>query len=75
MTYFCCEHADERMRTFGEEGGELLQRITGAELLDIEIHEAGDQGTPLVIAQPDSESAQRFLLLADGLIERTEVLT
>ena len=80
MAYFCCEHSNERIRIFGEGGGESLQRETGVELLlqlpiDIEIREAGDQGMPLVMAQPDAESAQRFLQLADRLVEQTKALT
>ena len=76
MAYFCCEHSDERIRIFGEGGGISLQRETGAELLlqlpiDIKLREAGDQGVPLVVAQPDSASAQGFLQLADRLVERT----
>ena len=35
MVYFCCEHADGRIRIFGEGEGVLQKRDTGAGLLQL----------------------------------------
>ncbi len=60
---------------FGEGGGEktaseLEIDLLGKIPLDPRIREAGDQGTPLSISQPDSASAQAFDAIARSLIER-----
>jgi ATP-binding protein involved in chromosome partitioning len=75
MAFFCCEHSDERIEIFGEGGGEILQRETGAPLLvqlpiDIDIRIGGDKGIPLVVEGPDSISGKVFRQLAEQLSER-----
>ena len=54
---------------FGSGGGERLATQLGVKLLgsvplDIELREAGDEGVPLVISDPDSEAAQAVIELA-----------
>ena len=57
---------------FGSGGGERLATQLGVKLLgsvplDIELREAGDEGVPLVISDPDSEAAQAVIELARAI--------
>jgi ATP-binding protein involved in chromosome partitioning len=57
---------------FGSGGGERLARELGVPLLgtvplDPQLRECGDRGEPLVIAKPESETAQTILALAERL--------
>ncbi len=54
---------------FGSGGGARLAEELGVPLLgsvplDVRLRESGDEGTPLVIAEPDAEAAQALLELA-----------
>jgi ATP-binding protein involved in chromosome partitioning len=44
--------------------GELGVPLLGSVPLDVRLREAGDEGTPLVLADPDSEAAQALLEIA-----------
>ena len=37
--------------------------------LELPVREGGDQGRPIVLAQPDSATAQAFLSLAESLCQ------
>lgn len=70
-----------RMDVFGSGGGAEvaanLSRSVGAQVnllgqvpLEQSVREHGDDGTPIVIADPDSASGRAFLEIADGLAVR-----
>jgi ATP-binding protein involved in chromosome partitioning len=74
-----------RMEVFGSGGGaavaESLTRIIGAQVpllgqipLDVRVREAGDAGTPVVLAQPESSAARALTAIADRLAVRRESL-
>src|SRR5438067_6632170 len=59
MSWFECPHCGEREEIFGSGGGEEAARTLGVPLvgqipLYPPLREGGDEGTPLVISEPDS---------------------
>jgi ATP-binding protein involved in chromosome partitioning len=75
MSYLPCPHCGERVEVFGSGGGEVvaqtLSRMVGAPVpllgqvpIDVRLREAGDRGTPLVLADPDSPAAQALTKIA-----------
>jgi ATP-binding protein involved in chromosome partitioning len=75
----------ERMEVFGSGGGATvaasLTRLVGANVpllgqipLDPRIRETGDEGTPIVLADPSSPGAAALLTVADQLAVRRESL-
>jgi ATP-binding protein involved in chromosome partitioning len=74
-----------RMEVFGAGGGQTvadsLTRIIGAQVpllgqipLEPAVREAGDAGTPIVVADPESPAAQALRSVADRLAVRRESL-
>ncbi|WP_018023626.1 Mrp/NBP35 family ATP-binding protein [Corynebacterium ulceribovis] len=74
-----------KMDVFGTGGGEVvsarLTQITGANVpllgqvpLDTKLREGGDEGSPVVIADPQSPAAQAIRGIADKLVVRRESL-
>jgi ATP-binding protein involved in chromosome partitioning len=74
-----------RMEVFGAGGGETvaesLSRTVGARVpllgqipLDTRVREAGDDGTPIVLAAPDAPAAKALDAVADKLAVRRESL-
>jgi ATP-binding protein involved in chromosome partitioning len=74
-----------RMEVFGSGGGEIvaesLTRTVGASVpllgqipLDTRVREAGDSGTPIVLADPSAPAAQALDAVADKLAVRRESL-
>jgi len=75
----------ERMEIFGTGGGATvaatLSRMVGAEVpllgqvpLDTRVREAGDDGTPIVLTDPDLPAAAALTAIADRLAVRRESL-
>jgi ATP-binding protein involved in chromosome partitioning len=75
----------ERMEIFGSGGGQTvadsLTRLVGAPVpllgqvpLDTRVREAGDAGTPVVLADPDAPAAAAIRAVADRLALRRESL-
>lgn len=75
----------ERMEIFGSGGGEAvaqsLTRLVGTEVpllgqvpLDTQVREAGDAGTPIVLANPAAPAAAALLKVADRLAVRRDSL-
>lgn len=73
------------MDVFGSGGGEIVaQRLTtlvgndvpllGQVPLDPSLRSRSDQGTPVVLSEPDSPSAQEITKIADGLAKRRNSL-
>jgi len=72
MSYFCCEHSDDRIEIFGKGGGEALSRklelpLLGMLPIDIELRKCGDKGIPIMVDSPHSETAQLFADIAQKL--------
>jgi ATP-binding protein involved in chromosome partitioning len=75
----------ERMEIFGTGGGatvaESLTRLTGAPVpllgqipLDTRVREAGDEGLPIVLAEPEAPAAKALSEVANRLAVRRESL-
>ena len=75
----------DRMEIFGAGGGatvaESLTRVIGAQVpllgqipLDTRVREAGDDGTPIVLSDPDAPAAVAMSAVADRLAVRRESL-
>jgi ATP-binding protein involved in chromosome partitioning len=78
MSYLLCPHCGERTDVFGTGGGQTvadtLTRMIGAPVpllgqvpIDVRLREAGDAGTPLVIADPGSAAASELTRIAENL--------
>jgi ATP-binding protein involved in chromosome partitioning len=85
MSYLPCPHCGERVDVFGEGGGEAvaetLTRVVGARVpllgqvpIDMRLREAGDNGTPLVLSDPESPAARELIGVADQLASRSRSL-
>src|SRR5215212_9431645 len=69
MSWFECPHCGKPSPIFGSGGGERLAREVGLPLLGQiplypRVMEGGDQGTPIVIADPDSGAARALFSIA-----------
>ena len=74
MSYFKCPHCGERSDIFSHGGAHVEADKLGVEFLgevplDIAIRETSDAGTPIVIAQPQSEHAQVYRRIATRIWE------
>ena len=78
MSYLLCPHCGEQMDVFGAGGGETvaqaLTELTGAPVpllgqvpLDVRLREGGDNGTPLVLADPSAPAALQLTKVAESL--------
>ena len=79
MSYFKCDECEKKHFLFGEGGGSLLARKFNLELLSQlplvkEVREGGDEGRPIVIRNPESESAQEFRKLARKVAQQVSIL-
>jgi ATP-binding protein involved in chromosome partitioning len=81
MSYLLCPHCGEQMDVFGSGGGEAvaaaLTALTGAAVpllgqvpLDVRLREGGDNGTPLVLAEPDAPAALQLTKVAESLASK-----
>jgi ATP-binding protein involved in chromosome partitioning len=69
MSFFVCPDCGERDEIFGHGGGDKMAAGEHMEMLArlpifTEVREAGDAGTPIVIAQPEHPASQAFIDLA-----------
>ena len=76
MSFYVCGHCGERSEIFSHGGGEKAAEKFGVPFLgriplDPEIRRGGDEGTPIVIANPSSPQAKAFTDMAAALITRT----
>jgi ATP-binding protein involved in chromosome partitioning len=70
MSWFECPHCGKPTAIFGTGGGkrladELELPLLGEIPLYPRIHEGGDRGTPIVVAEPDAAAARALRSLAD----------
>jgi ATP-binding protein involved in chromosome partitioning len=85
MSYLPCPHCGERVEVFGSGGGQAvadrLSQISGAPVpllgkvpIDTRLREAGDNGVPLVVAEPGSPAARELARIAQDLGGRSRSL-
>lgn len=79
MSYFVCPHCHQRTEIFSYGGARkacesLDVPFLGEIPLDVETRRAGDTGTPIVAAQPDSENARVFMETAGRIAAYVSVL-
>ncbi|MDP9183407.1 MAG: Mrp/NBP35 family ATP-binding protein [Actinomycetota bacterium] len=81
MSYLPCPHCGESIDVFGSGGGaavaESLSRVLGADVpllgqvpLDKRLREGGDNGSPLVLSDPDAPASKELLKVVDTLTGR-----
>ena len=75
MSYFLCGHCGERTEIFSFGGGEQAAKkfdvpFLGRIPLDPAIREGGDQGSPIVVKNPDSPQTQAFLQIVRALVSQ-----
>ena len=80
MSWFKCDGCEKKHYLFGSEGGKMLSKKFGADLLAQmpivpQVREGGDEGRPIVIGQPESEPAQAFRELARKVAQKVSILS
>ncbi|MSO28249.1 MAG: MRP family ATP-binding protein [Candidatus Planktophila sp.] len=85
MSAFPCPHCSDEISLFGDGGGEetaaRLSILVGSEVpllgkvpFSTQLRTGGDEGNPIVIAQPDSPSALAITAIAEKLMVRSNSL-
>jgi ATP-binding protein involved in chromosome partitioning len=85
MAYLSCPHCNERIEVFGAGGGlavaQALSRLTGADVpllgeipIDLRLRAAGDEGVPLVLAEPQRPAAAELIKIARQIGSRSRSL-
>jgi len=81
MSFLPCPHCGENIDVFGSGGGEAvaqsLSRLLGADVpllgqvpIDKRLREGGDNGSPLVLSDPDAAASKELLKVVDTLTGR-----
>ena len=78
MSYFQPPGSEERFEIFGHGGGRRLAEESGVPFLgelplEIKVREGGDNGKPIVAAEPDSEIAQKFKEIAKQVAAQVSI--
>ncbi len=79
MATFTCPNCGESHDVFGSGGGQALADELGTELLgrvpiDVRLREGGDDGTPLVVSDPDVPASQALTSIAEKLSKQATSL-
>ena len=79
MSYFVCPHCEGRTDLFAHGGGSRVAEKLGVPFLgeialSADVREAGDLGTPIVEADPESPQAEAFRRLAEKVASRVSVV-
>jgi ATP-binding protein involved in chromosome partitioning len=79
MAWFTPPGSTERYHLFGQGGGEKIEREFGVPLLgqipiEVAVREGGDGGRPIVVAAPQSASAQALTAIAGKVAARISIL-
>jgi len=85
MAFLPCPHCDERIEVVGKGGGpavaQTLSRLTGADVpvlgevpIDLRLREAGDDGVPLVLSEPQAPAAAELIKIAELIGSRSRSL-
>ncbi len=74
MSYFICPDCGGRQEVFGNGGARAEAMAIGVPFLgdvplEMEIRATSDQGTPIVISQPDGPHAQHYFSIAEKVID------
>jgi ATP-binding protein involved in chromosome partitioning len=74
MSYFACPHCGKPTPLFGSGGGARLSGELGLPLLGqiplySQVRQGGDEGAPIVIAEPESAAARALSATADRVVE------
>jgi ATP-binding protein involved in chromosome partitioning len=77
MSWFVCPHCGERETIFGEGGGREAAETLGVPLmaqvpLVPALRAGGDEGTPIVISDPDSPAAIALVEAAEAVVRTTK---
>ncbi|TDI61603.1 MAG: sodium:proton antiporter, partial [Alphaproteobacteria bacterium] len=77
MSTFVCPHCGEASHIFGHGGARQTALDLGVDFLGeiplhLSIRETSDQGTPIVVSQPDSPEAQAFLDIATAVAAKLD---
>jgi ATP-binding protein involved in chromosome partitioning len=80
MSWFKCDGCEKQHFLFGKDGGKQLSRKFNTELLAQlpmvpAIRQGGDEGTPIVIREPQSEAARAFTTLAGKVAQQVSILS
>ncbi|MBO2455095.1 Mrp/NBP35 family ATP-binding protein [Actinomadura barringtoniae] len=86
MSYLTCAHCGERQDIFGSGGGQTVADaltktlgtrvpLLGQVQIDPRLREGGDNGTPLVLGDPDSGAAKELRTIADKIGGRSRGLS
>lgn len=75
MSYFICSNCSARHEIFAHGGGERIAQtmslpFLGRIPLESRVRECGDEGMPMVQADPNSETTRAFITLAEALEHR-----
>jgi ATP-binding protein involved in chromosome partitioning len=73
MSWFECPHCGKPTAIFGTGGGkrladELELPLLGEIPLYPRVHEGGDRGTPIVVAEPEASASRALRALADRVV-------
>jgi len=79
MSYFVCPHCSKTTDIFSRGGGEKAAEkldvpFLGAVPIDPQIRQGGDEGRPIVIANPDSPQAKAFVAIAGKVAQQISML-
>jgi ATP-binding protein involved in chromosome partitioning len=79
MSYFVCDHCQEKHEIFGKGGGEKIAEAFGVPFLgqvplQPNVRTGGDEGQPVVLADPDSAAAEGFKRVAGAVARQVSVL-
>ena len=75
MSYFLCPHCEHRTEIFSHGGGEEASKLLSVPFLgeiplDVAIRAGGDQGRPIVLAEPESAQAELFRRISKQVVAR-----
>src|SRR6266581_2724398 len=79
MSYFICPNCNEKHELFGRGGGERIARTFGVPFLgqiplQPNVRLGGDEGQPVVIADPESPAAKALAFVAGEVARQVSVL-
>ncbi|HXZ26232.1 MAG TPA: P-loop NTPase, partial [Nitrospiria bacterium] len=79
MSYFVCPHCSKTTEIFSRGGGEKAAEkldvpFLGSVPIDPAIRQGGDEGRPIVIANPDSPQAKAFKEIAGKVAQQVSIL-
>ncbi len=75
MSYYVCPHCNRETAPFAQGGGKAVSNafkipLLGEIPLDAKIRAAGDEGTPIIVTDPDAPQAKKFIEIAEKVLEK-----